>query len=84
MVVMYIPNDAIMINTISEDPNLFEYAYKKGVVMASPQNLLVLLKTVAVSWREESLSKDAEKISKLGRELSSRMSKFVQNFTLIG
>jgi len=43
------------------------------VVIATPNTLIALLRTVAFSWRAERLSASAEQVHALGRELYGRL-----------
>lgn len=71
--VAFIPNDQLLGVALEADPSLMEYAFGKGVVLATPANLWAILKTVAFTWRQDVLTEDAKELFDLGRELYRRI-----------
>ncbi len=71
--VAFIPNDQLLSVALETDPSLMEYAFGKGVVLATPTNLWAILKTVAFTWRQDVLTEDAKELFDLGRELYRRI-----------
>ncbi len=74
-VVLFMPGEAFLADGIDQDPGLIEYGMAKGVVLTSPTSLIVLLKAVAVGWREEALAANAQQVCDLGKELFDRLCK---------
>ena len=72
-VVLFVPGDPFLEAALSADPALLEHAFTRNVVLATPTTLIALLRTVAHTWRQESLSRDAAEIHALGRELHGRL-----------
>jgi len=72
-VVLFVPGDPFLEAALTADPQLLEHAFAANVVIATPTTLIALLRTVAHSWRQESLSRDAVAIHALGRELYTRL-----------
>ena len=52
---------------------LLEHAFDKNVVLATPQTLIALLRTIAFTWRQEALAANAKEVYQLGRELHGRL-----------
>ncbi|HEX6235080.1 MAG TPA: DNA recombination protein RmuC [Jiangellaceae bacterium] len=73
-VVMFIPAEVFLNAAMDEDPALLEYAFENNVVIATPQTLMALLRTVAYTWRQEALARNAQDVLRLGRDLHSRLS----------
>ncbi len=73
-VVLFVPGDPFLEAALVADPELLEHAFARNVVIATPTTLIALLRTVAHSWRQESLSREAAAIHALGRELHARLS----------
>jgi len=72
-VVLFVPGDPFLGAALTADPALLEHAFTRNVVIATPTTLIALLRTVAHTWRQESLSRDAAAIHALGRELHGRL-----------
>lgn len=72
-VVMFVPADTILDAALEEDPALLEYAFARNIVPATPSTLIALLRTVAHTWRQETLADNAREIVRLGRELYDRL-----------
>lgn len=72
-VVMFVPGDNLYAAAIERDPDLFEEAYSRHVIIATPTTFLALAKAIAYGWRQERASQDAQKVLALGDELYKRM-----------
>ncbi|HMO12401.1 MAG TPA: DNA recombination protein RmuC, partial [Actinotalea sp.] len=73
LVVMFVPAEAFWQAALEHDPALVEYAFERGVVVATPSTLLALLRTVAYAWRQESVGQSAQAVLDLGKELHGRL-----------
>ncbi len=72
-VVMFVPAEAFLNAALEEDPSLLEHAFERNVVIATPQTLIALLRTIAYTWRQEALAANARQVYQLGRELHGRL-----------
>ncbi|MHA3701719.1 DNA recombination protein RmuC [Jatrophihabitans sp. YIM 134969] len=72
-VVCFVPADAVLDAALRADPTLQEHAFGRGVVLATPSTLVALLRTVAYTWRQEALARDAREVHELGRDLYQRL-----------
>ncbi len=73
-VVLFVPGEAFLAGALDHDAGLLEYAVGKGVVLSSPTSLIMLLKAVALGWREEALAANAKQVCEVGKELYLRLS----------
>ena len=83
-VVCFVPTDGLLSSAASTYPKMIDHALGKNVVLASPATLLVLLKTVALNWRQSDMSTSAAEVLKLGTELYERIGTLVTHVTRMG
>ena len=82
--VMFIPGDHFLSAALKEFPNLFEEAVENRVLLSTPVNFIALMKTIALIWRQRSISENANKISLLGKEMYDRLASFSGHMKLMG
>ncbi len=74
MVIAFIPSEGLVSAALEADPSIMEFAFDKRVALSSPVTLWSVLKTVAYSWQQQTLTDDAKKLFDLSRELHTRLS----------
>jgi DNA recombination protein RmuC len=83
-VVMYIPGEHFLTAALEQDDGLWEWAFERKVLLATPTNLVAIARTVASVWRQEKLNEAAEEIAGLGKELHSRLATMAQHMEKVG
>lgn len=83
-VVLFLPGDQFLSGALQADAGLIDRAITKKVLLATPATLIALLKAAAYGWRQESVSKNAESIAELGRQLYDRVSGFAEHLEKVG
>jgi DNA recombination protein RmuC len=72
-VVMYIPGEHFLTAALEQDDGLWEWAFERRVLLATPTNLVAIARTVSSVWRQEKIAEEAAEIARLGKELHSRL-----------
>lgn len=83
-VMMFIPNEPAYILAMQLDSGLWDYAYRKRILLISPTNLIASLKVVADLWKREAQSRNAQEIAKRGAILYDKFTGFVETLQEIG
>ena len=83
-VVMFIPGEHFLSAALEQDGKLWDYAFERRVLLATPTNLIAIARTVAAVWRQEKLAKEARQIGELGKELYDRLAKAAQDLKRVG
>jgi DNA recombination protein RmuC len=65
-VLMFLPVEPAFNLATQHDPDLFQWAFERNVVLVSASTLLATLRTVASIWRQEKQSRNAEEIAREG------------------
>ncbi|MBN7794511.1 DNA recombination protein RmuC [Microbacterium esteraromaticum] len=72
-VVMFVPAEPFLAAALDQDATLYEYAFERNVVIATPSTLIALLRTVGHAWRQDQLAQEAQQIFTVGKELHKRL-----------
>lgn len=72
-VIMFVPGEHFLSAALEHEPGLWDYAFDRRVLIATPTNLIAIARTVAAVWRQEKLAGEARQIAELGRELHARV-----------
>jgi DNA recombination protein RmuC len=83
-VVLFIPGEAFLSPALETDTTLIEDGIQKRVIIATPTTFVALLRAIAYGWRQEQVTKNAQQVSMLGKELYERMSTLAKYFGEMG
>ncbi len=72
-VVMFVPGEHFLTAALEHDHALWDYAFEKRVLLATPTNLIAIARTVSAVWRQEKMADQAREIAVLGKELYARL-----------
>jgi len=83
-VIMFVPMEAAYITAVHADPNLWEYAYKKRILLISSSNLIAALKMIKDLWVRTDQTKNAMEIAERGGKLYDKFVNFISSLEDIG
>lgn len=78
-VIMFIPVESAYIAALDEDNTLYDYAYRRNVILATPLSLLPTLRTVENLWRIDRQNRNVRKIAELGGKIYDKLAAFVDD-----
>lgn len=81
---MFVPIESALLMGMEFDPTLFDYAFKKRVVLVGPTTLMVSLRAVENSWKYEHQQKNAQEIAKRAGLLFDKFVGFVESVEKLG
>lgn len=84
MVVMYLPGESFFSVALEHDHKLIEDSSFKKIVLATPTTFIALLKAIAYGWQQEQITKNALKVSQLGKELHDRIAIMTKHVDAVG
>ena len=83
-VMMFLPVEPAYLLAIQRDPDLWNYAYDKRILLISPTNLIAALKMVESLWRQEYQSRNVQEIARQSGKLYDKFEGFVSDLIEIG
>ncbi|MGO1735199.1 MAG: DNA recombination protein RmuC [Leucobacter sp.] len=84
LVIAFLPSESLLSAALDTDPLLLEFAFERRVALASPVSLWAILKSIAHSWRQESLTAEARRLFELSRELHTRLGRTANHLDKLG
>jgi len=83
-VMMFMPVEPAYFIAMQNDPDLWNYAYDRRILLISPTNLIAALKMIANLWRVEYQNKFAQDIADQSGALFDKFADFVKDLMEIG
>ena len=83
-VIMFVPGEHFLAAALEHEPHLWDFAFEKRVLLATPTNLVAIARTVAGVWRQEGLAREAKQIGQLGKEMYDRIAVAAQHLKSVG
>lgn len=83
-VMMFIPSEPAYAAVLQGDPDIWNFAYDKRILMLSPTNLITSLKLIVDLWKREYQNQNAIEIAQRGAKLYDKFVGFVSNLEAVG
>ena len=83
-VLMFIPIDTAFSVAIKHNPDLYQYAFEKDIVIVTPSTLLATLKTVESMWRNDKQNRHAVEIAHEAGKMYDKFVSFLDDIEKIG
>lgn len=83
-VTMFLPVEPAFILAMQADPEIWNYAYSRGVLLLSPTNLIAALRLIHNLWQREYQNRHAMEIADRGGQLYDKFVGFVESLTSVG
>lgn len=83
-VMLFVPIEPAYLVAIQQEPELWNFAYKKRILLISPTNLITALKLVADLWQRENQNRNALAIADRGARLYDKFVNFTESLLNIG
>jgi DNA recombination protein RmuC len=83
-VVLYMEVESALNVALMTDKTLLQDAMNNKIILATPTTLIVVLKSVAMSWQQHNITANALQIMDSATELYSRVKVFAEHFDKVG
>jgi DNA recombination protein RmuC len=83
-IMMFLPVEPAYLVAIKEDPEIWNYAYDRRILLISPTNLLAALKMIASLWRQEYQNKNALEIARQSGDLLDKFYALLSDLNDLG
>ena len=83
-VLMFIPIEPAFLLAIEYDPSLVNFALEQNIMLVSPTNLLVALRTINNIWRYEYQNQNAQNIPKQASRIYDKLCGYLEDMEKLG
>lgn len=84
LVICFVPSDAVLAAALRAEPDLYDHAQSRRVVLASPGTLLAMLRATALAWQQDALTAHAQELLRLGDDLHRRLGTVGRHLSTMG
>tara|TARA_B100000795_G_scaffold80089_2_gene57456 strand:- start:8474 stop:9787 length:1314 start_codon:yes stop_codon:yes gene_type:complete len=83
-VLMFVPIEPALISALQEDPEIFNLALSKNIILVSTSTLMATMRTVSFIWQQENQKKNVLEIARQSGALYEKFCGFVTDLDGVG
>jgi len=83
-VVMFVPGENYFSAALEARPQLYQDAFDRKILIASPTILIAMLKSAALNWRQEKMTENAQAVAAMAKDLYDSLSVMSRNLGGVG
>jgi DNA recombination protein RmuC len=83
-VMLFVPVEGAYITLMQANPQVWQYAYKKRVLLLSPTNLIAAMKLVYDLWKREGINQNAKEVAEKAVRIYEKLASFLEDFEKVG
>lgn len=83
-VVYYIEIESAYSAALEKDHDLIQDSMNNKIIFATPSTLIVILRSIALSWKQQAIADNAKEIWQVGAELHERLKVFAGHLSGVG
>ena len=83
-VLMFVPIEPALISALQEDPEIFNLALSKNIILVSTSTLMATMRTVSFIWQQENQKKNVLEIARQSGALYEKFCGFVTDLESVG
>lgn len=83
-VVMFVPGENYFSAALEARPQLYQDAFDRKILIASPTILIAMLKSAALNWRQEKMTEHAQAVAAMAKDLYDSLQVMSKNLSGLG
>ncbi|MEI7489865.1 MAG: DNA recombination protein RmuC [Bacteroidota bacterium] len=83
-VMLFMPIEPAYLIALQAEPDIWQFAYERRVLLISPTNLIAALRMISNLWRVENYNKNAVEIAKQSADLLDKFVGFLEDLEDVG
>lgn len=83
-VVMFVPGENYFSAAMEARPQLYQDAFNRRILIATPTILIAMLKSAALNWRQEKMTQNAQIVAAMAKDLYDSLRRMGENLSRLG
>lgn len=81
---MFVPGENYFSAALEARPQLYQDAFDRKILIASPTILIAMLKSAALNWRQEKMTENAQAVAGMAKDLYDSLQVMSRNLSGLG